>query len=158
MKETLLNRDSNTLLVNTQDWDHIWKERDLRRAGLLGIPIERNHTSRPRVSRHDITQSHDTASDAYDTFMTESRRQSWCNTVSSDLSGEDGNKYYSMESLMHRRLVLDQSNSQRKDIHATEGAESHQDGQECSPALSRCMVIFEKKMVSKCYTSLTLLI
>jgi len=148
-KETLMNRDPKTLMVNPRDWDHIWKERDLRRAGLLGVPIEGNHTSQLRVSRHDMAQAHDTASDVCDTFTAEGQRQSWRTTMSSDLSGEDGNKYFSIESLTQHRLVLSQSSSQQN--HSTEEAESHRHEQERLPVISR-------NMVSKRYTLLTLYI
>jgi hypothetical protein len=140
-----MNRDPKTLMVNPRDWDRIWKERDLRRAGLLGVPVEDNHASRLRVSRHDMAQAHDTANDVYDTFIVEGQQQSWRTTLSSDLSGEDGNKYFSIESLTQNRLVLGQSNLQQN--HSTEEAESHEHEQE--------RLKFEKKMVSKCCTSLT---
>jgi hypothetical protein len=156
MKETLINRDSKTLLLNPQDWDYIWKERDLRRAGLLGVTVEGNHASRLRVSRHDMTQAHDRANDVCDTFMAEARQQSWRTTMSSDLPGEDGNKYFSTETLTQHRLVLSQGNSQRKDTSLPEGPESHQMQQECSSPLSRSMVTPEKRMVSDPCASLAL--
>lgn len=158
VKQTLINQDTMSLSANPQDWGHIWKERDLQRAGLLGVPLEGNHASRLRISRHDMTEAHDTANGVYDTFMAEARRQSWRTTMSSDLPGEDGNKFSSIETLTQHHLVLSQGNSQRNGLHSTEGAESHQDEQECSPALSRSMVRFEKKMVSKCCALLTLYI
>jgi hypothetical protein len=154
MKETLTNR----LLINTQDWDHIWKERDLRRAGLLGVPIEGNYASRLRVSSHEVARARDTADDVYDAFEAEARRQSWRTTMSSDLTGKDGGKYFSIETLTQQRLVLSRSSSQRNDSDLPEGPGSHQVQLECSSTLPRSMATFEKKLVSKCYASLTLYI
>lgn len=148
MKETLINRDPKTLLGNPQDWDSIWKERDLRRAGFFGVSVECNDVSRLRVSRHDMTQAHDTADDIYGAYIIGTRQQSRRTTMSSDLPGEDGNKYFSIETLTQHRLILSQGNSQRKDASLPEGPESHQTQQECSSPLSRNMASLEKKMVS----------
>jgi hypothetical protein len=158
MKPTLINRVHKTLPANPQNWDHRWKERDLRRAGLLGVPMEGNHASRLRVSRHDMSQAYDIADDVYDAFMAETRRQSWRTSVPADLPGEAGNKYISIDTLTQHRLVLSQGDSQRKGSYSTEGAESHQDGRDCSPSLSQTMVRFEKQIVSKCCALLTLYI
>ena len=46
-----------------------------------------------------MTEAHDTANGVYDTFMAEARRQPWRTTMSSDLPGEDGNKFFSIETL-----------------------------------------------------------
>jgi hypothetical protein len=151
-----MNRDSKTLLLNPQDWDYIWKERDLRRAGLLGVTVEGNHASRLRVSRHDMTQAHNRADDVCDTFIAEARQQPWRTTMSSNLPREDGNKNFSTETLTQHRLVLGQGNSQRKDTSFPDGPESHQTQQKCSSPLSQSMVTLEKRMVSDPCASLAL--
>lgn len=147
MKQTLINQKSHAPLGNISDWDQIWKERDLRQAGLLGVPVEANHASRLHVSSHDMSQVQDTVDSVYNSFLAEAREQSWRTSISSDLSGEDGMECFSIESLTQPRLVLDHGYSQQKDTSLPEGPGSYQTLQEYSSTRSRSMVALSKKMV-----------
>jgi hypothetical protein len=147
VKQSLINQNLHAPLGNISYWDQIWKERDLRQAGLLGVPVETNHASRLHVSNHDMSQVQHTGYGVYNSLLAEAQEQSWRTSVSSDLPGGDGMEYFSIESLTQQRLVLDHGNSQQKDTSLPEGPESYQTVQEYSSTRPRSMVALSKKMV-----------
>jgi hypothetical protein len=147
MKQTLIKQNPHAPLGNISDWDRIWKERDLRQAGLLGVPVETNHASRLHASSHDTSQMQDTIDSVYNSFSAEAQEQSWRTSISSDLPGEDGKEYFSFESLTQQRLALDHRNLQQKYSSLPAGPESYQMLQEHLSTRSRSIVALSKKMV-----------
>ena len=112
-------------MVNSDDWDRAWKERDLRRTGLMaGVYDAGNDAVQTCSSNHEMTRVDSITYDSPGTFSAENRVPPVRSTISSDIPGEDGIREYSRETLTWHCPDLSQVNLQRTEISLQEALQS----------------------------------